>query len=110
LNPSEILFSDRKAKLASPAIIVCGGTGKTTISMHCESRTSRGIKPHVHAESGQVKAHFIQTVVLKTMKKIEKEEGAFYFKKPKRMPRFGTATRSYRIFEKPALPTDSAWL
>jgi outer membrane lipoprotein carrier protein len=38
-----------------------------------------------YEHTGQVKAHFTQTVVLKTMKKTEKEEGVFYFKKPKRM-------------------------
>jgi outer membrane lipoprotein carrier protein len=38
-----------------------------------------------YERTGQVKAHFSQTVVLKAMKKTEKEEGVFYFKKPKRM-------------------------
>jgi len=38
-----------------------------------------------YEQTGQVKAHFAQTVVLKAMKKTEKEEGVFYFKKPKRM-------------------------
>jgi outer membrane lipoprotein carrier protein len=38
-----------------------------------------------YEKTGQVKAHFTQTVVLKAMKKSEKEEGVFYFKKPKRM-------------------------
>jgi outer membrane lipoprotein carrier protein len=38
-----------------------------------------------YEQTGQVKAHFTQTVVLKAMKKTEKEEGVFYFKKPRRM-------------------------
>ena len=38
-----------------------------------------------YEQTGQVKAHFAQAVVLKAMKKTEKEEGVFYFKKPKRM-------------------------
>ncbi|HTZ40010.1 MAG TPA: outer membrane lipoprotein carrier protein LolA [Syntrophales bacterium] len=38
-----------------------------------------------YEQTGQVKAHFTQTVVLKAMKKTEREEGIFYFKKPKRM-------------------------
>jgi outer membrane lipoprotein carrier protein len=38
-----------------------------------------------YEQTGQVKAHFTQTVTLKAMKKTEKEEGVFYFKKPKRM-------------------------
>ncbi len=38
-----------------------------------------------YEQTGQVKAHFTQTVVLKAMKKTEREEGTFYFKKPKRM-------------------------
>ncbi len=38
-----------------------------------------------YEQAGQVKARFTQTVTLKTMKKSEREEGVFYFKKPKRM-------------------------
>ena len=38
-----------------------------------------------YEKTGQVKARFTQTVTLKTMKKSEREEGVFYFKKPKRM-------------------------
>jgi outer membrane lipoprotein carrier protein len=38
-----------------------------------------------YEQTGQVKARFTQTVTLKAMKKTEREEGVFYFKKPKRM-------------------------
>ncbi len=38
-----------------------------------------------YEKTGQVKAQFTQTVVLKAMKRSEREEGIFYFKKPKRM-------------------------
>lgn len=38
-----------------------------------------------YEQTGQVKARFTQTVTLKAMKKSEREEGVFYFKKPKRM-------------------------
>jgi outer membrane lipoprotein carrier protein len=38
-----------------------------------------------YEQTGQVKARFTQTVALKAMKKTEREEGVFYFKKPKRM-------------------------
>lgn len=38
-----------------------------------------------YEQTGQVKANFTQAVVLKAMKKTEREEGVFYFKKPKRM-------------------------
>ena len=38
-----------------------------------------------YEQTGQLKARFTQTVVLKAMKKTEREEGTFYFKKPKRM-------------------------
>jgi outer membrane lipoprotein carrier protein len=38
-----------------------------------------------YEQTGQVKAHFTQTVTLKAMQKTQLEEGTFYFKKPKRM-------------------------
>lgn len=59
-----------------------------------------------YEQTGQVRARFTQTVTLKAMKKTEREEGVFYFKKPKRMR---------WVYRKPAakelvINPDKAWL
>jgi len=59
-----------------------------------------------YEQAGQVKAHFTQTVVLKAMKKTEREEGTFYFKKPKRMRWVYTKPAAKELVINP----EKAWL
>ncbi len=59
-----------------------------------------------YEQTGQVKAQFTQTVTLKAMKKTEREEGAFYFKKPKRMRWVYTKPAAKELVINP----EKAWL
>ncbi len=59
-----------------------------------------------YEQTGQVKARFTQTVVLKAMKKTEREEGTFYFKKPKRMRWVYTKPAAKELVINP----EKAWL
>lgn len=59
-----------------------------------------------YEQTGQVKARFTQTVVLKAMKKTEREEGSFYFKKPKRMRWVYTKPAAKELVINP----EKAWL
>ncbi len=59
-----------------------------------------------YEQTGQVKARFTQTVTLKAMKKTEREEGVFYFKKPKRMRWVYTKPAAKELVINP----EKAWL
>ena len=59
-----------------------------------------------YERTGQVRARFIQTVALKAMKKTEREEGIFYFKKPKRMRWVYTKPAAKELVINP----EKAWL
>ena len=59
-----------------------------------------------YEQTGQVKAHFTQTVTLKAMQKTQLEEGTFYFKKPKRMRWVYTKPAAKELVINP----EKAWL
>lgn len=59
-----------------------------------------------YEQTAQVKARFTQTVTLKAMKKTEREEGVFYFKKPKRMRWVYTKPAAKELVINP----EKAWL
>ncbi|HNQ02083.1 MAG: outer membrane lipoprotein carrier protein LolA [Syntrophobacterales bacterium] len=59
-----------------------------------------------YERTGQVKARFTQTVTLKAMKKTEREEGVFYFKKPRRMRWVYTKPAAKELVINP----EKAWL
>ncbi len=59
-----------------------------------------------YERTGQVRAHFTQTLYLKTMSKTQTEEGTFYFKKPKRMRWVYTKPQAKELIINP----DKAWL